>query len=151
MIFGQHDHGKNPYNSWGKPVRKFFILFYEYCFFSDVEIYTTKKLQQLRNRTYLENHAKLHLDFRADKTEKIQQKLQPSKLYEQPRKQCWNGCTASLEICSFLSSRFVPTWLKLRALPCCTDLLKVSVAALLLLTAQKILFNFLLLLLSICS
>ena len=54
-----------------------FSLFSEYCFYSDAEIYTAKKLQQLRNKTYLENHAKLQLDFRAHK-----KKVQPSKQYE---------------------------------------------------------------------
>ena len=77
---------EKPPTTLGENQFESFSLFSEYCFYSDVEIYTTKNLQQLRNINYLENHAKLHLGFRAHKTEKLQQKLQPSKLYEQPRK-----------------------------------------------------------------
>ena len=77
---------EKPPTTLGENQFESFSLFSEYCFYSDTEIYKAKKLQQLRNRTYLENRAKLHLSFRAHKTEKLEQKLQPSKLYEQPRK-----------------------------------------------------------------
>ena len=66
---------ENPPTTLGENQFESFSLFSEYCFYSDAEIYIAKKLQQLRNRTYLENRAKPHLDFHAHKTEKLQQKL----------------------------------------------------------------------------
>ena len=66
---------EKPATTLGEKQFESFSLFSEYCFYSDAEIYTKKKLQQLWNITYLENRAKLHLGFCAHKTEKLQQKL----------------------------------------------------------------------------
>ena len=36
LIFGQHDPGKPPYTSWGKPVQK--LLISDKCFYNEREI-----------------------------------------------------------------------------------------------------------------
>ena len=66
---------EKPPTTLGENQFESFSLFSEYCFYSDAEIYTVKKLQQLRNKTYLEKRAKIHLSFYAHKTKKLQRKL----------------------------------------------------------------------------
>jgi len=149
MIFGQHDPGKTPYNSWGKPVWKllfiFWILLLQWC-----RNLHSKKTTATSKQSLSQKSCQTPPWFSCPQNRKITAEITAFKTIRTSRKHCRNGCTASLEICSFLSSKFVPTYLELRALPCCMDFLKVSVATLLL-TSQKILFKFLLLLLSICS
>ena len=128
-----------------------FSLFSEYCFYSDAEIYTEKKITATLKQNSSRKLCQTPPRFLCPQNRKITAKITTFNTVRTASKKCQYGCTASLEIYSFLSSKFMPTCLELRALPCCMDLLKVSVAALLLLTAQKILFSFLLLLLLICS
>ena len=73
---------ENPLQLLGKTSSKASLYFLNIAFTVMQKFTQQKKLQQLQNRTYLKNRAKLHLGFHAHKTKKLQQKLQPSKLYE---------------------------------------------------------------------